>query len=261
MKHDSGTPEPTGRRRFLLAAAGTALLPAAGCGVIGGPQREQLAAPPVPPQIANVLPGQQWHYATLDGYRNAQVGELHARVLSRAEVSASSMLASAAPLVVALSDHQGRSRGEEYWVRPWQILVDPSYDLVQTFEAPVPYLPDVLAPGQGRNDFTWYRTPGSSFRNHWQQQLRTIGWERVQVPAGTFDALRVQRYINFQHADGWREFPWRQDTLWYAPVVGRWVRREWTGRYLWPGRPRTEAEEDRVAWVLTGWDVPGGTAG
>lgn len=251
------TPASPLRRRLLLA--GAAVLPA-GCALVG-PQREQLAAPAVPPAVAPVLPGQQWHYATIDGYRNVQRGELHARVLSPAEVAATSMLASAAPLVVALTGERGQPKGEEHWTKPWQILVDPSYDLAQVFESPMPYLPDVLAPGARRNDATWYTTPGSSFRNYWRQNLRATGWERVDVPAGSFDALRVERYINFQHADGWRQFPWRTDVLWYSPLVGRWVRREWTGRYLWPGRRRTEAEEDRVAWVLTGWDVPGGRVG
>ena len=110
-----------------------------------------------------------------------------------------------------------------------------------------------LEPGFRRTDTTWYRASASPDTLWWQQRLSAVRWERVSVPAGDFDALRIERFINFRHWDGWREHPWRTDTVWYAPTVGRWVQREWTGRYRWPGRRPVEASEDWVRWRLLEW--------
>ena len=70
------------------------------------------------------------------------------------------------------------------------------------------------------------------------------------MPAGEFDALRVERRIYFTHVDLRRSQSVRTEYLWYAPAVNRWVRREWTGQYIgWPVR-RGVAREDWVVHLL-----------
>jgi len=226
------------RRRLIVAAAA---LPAACAAPV-----PQLAPPAVPPPLPQVRVGQRWRYATIDLYRGTPVGELQAEVVRAGG-------GGRAPLVVALKDQRGGALGDEQWAHPWSIVVDPSYDTPQIFESPMPYLPDTLVPGARRSDATRYQVPNSSARFHWRQQLRATGWERVVVPAGSFDALRVERYINFEHWDIWRLMPWRIDVVWYAPEAGRWVQRDWTGQYRWPGRRPVEVEENRVRWQLLAW--------
>lgn len=228
------------RRRLLMAAAA---LPAACASPL-----PSLAPPATPPPPPRVTIGDRWHYETIDLYRGARVGELSAEVIRGA----------AAPLVVALTDQRGAPLGQSVWSRPWDVIVELAYDVPQTFEKPMPLLPDLLVPGARRSDATYYSVPNSSSRLYWRQSLRATGWERIEVPAGGFDALRVERYINFAHWDSWRELPWRIDTLWYAPLVERWVQREWTGRYRWPGgRQLVEADEDRIRWRLLDWHRAG----
>jgi hypothetical protein len=50
--------------------------------------------------------------------------------------------------------------------------------------------------------------------------------------------------------------PLRTDTLWYAPEVGRWVMREWTGNYMsgGPQPMRSRSLEDWVQWQLSAWE-------
>ena len=43
----------------------------------------------------------------------------------------------------------------------------------------------------------------------------------------------------------------RTDALWYAPQVGRWVRREWTGSFM-PGSPTPRAGMSRRPWRSSG---------
>ncbi|HLS55033.1 MAG TPA: hypothetical protein VK052_03115 [Zeimonas sp.] len=241
------TPPASVQRRRLLSAA-ACLLP------LGCATPQFVPPPPGPIGPPRVRVGQRWRYETIDLYRREKVGELAAQVI-RAEPPSQPRsggdTAASAPIVVALSDASGAPAGEERWARAWDVIVEPAYDAVQTFDRPMPLLPDRLEPGAARNDASWYRVPHASGRLIWRQWLRAAGWERVAVPAGDFVALRVERMIDFRHWDGWREWPQRFDTVWYAPEVNRWVQRDWTGEYRWPGGRRpVVAYEDRVRWRL-----------
>jgi len=265
-------PSSPARRRLLAAAA--CLLP----GACASPEFVPAPAQAVPPPAVRV--GQRWRYETVDLFRGARRGELLAEVIradrpgaspavpdapgapgapvrggagAAGTAGASTPLAAAAPIVVALRDEHGALLGEERWSRAWDVIVEPAYDMVQTFEAPMPLLPDRLEPGASRTDSSWYSVPHMSGRQYWRQWLRATGWERITVPAGTFDALRVERLIDFRHFDIWREFPQRLDIVWYAPQVNRWVRRDWSGEYRWPGRRPVVVFEDRVRWQLVDW--------
>ena len=232
------SPNPL-RRRLLIA--GAAALPAACTSPV-----PQLAPPATPPPQPQVRVGQRWHYETIELYRGSRVSDFYAEVTRDSG-------GGPAPLAVVLSDPQGVRIAEEQWTSPWTVVVDPSYDRPQIFEAPMPYLPDRLEPGSARKDFTHYGVADFSARLYWGQRLRATGWERIEVPAGTFDALRVERYINFEHWDTWRAHPWRVDVLWYAPAVERWVQRDWYGQYYWPSKRPVEAEENRIRWRLLDW--------
>lgn len=241
------TKPDTLRRRLLIAGAA---LPAACATPVPG-----IAPPAVPPALPTLALGQRWRYETIDLFRGQPIGELRAEVVRsspgpRLPAGTPRPAGYEAPLVVTLTDARGQPAGEEHWAGPWDVLLEPAYDAPQRFDAPMPLLPDRLAPGSRRTDTTWYAVPTSSDALWWQQRVHAVQWEIVTVPAGRFEALRIERFINFRHWDRWREQPWRTDTLWYAPAVGRWVQREWTGRYRWPGGRPVEADEDRVRWRL-----------
>lgn len=60
--------------------------------------------------------------------------------------------------------------------------------------------------------------------------------ERVQVPAGTFDTLKIRRRI---YAGDWEGFRFETniiETEWYAPALGYSVRRESTSNYMNPSQ-------------------------
>jgi hypothetical protein len=106
-----------------------------------------------------------------------------------------------------------------------------------------------------RSNTRYTTTPTTSSAYAWSQRLSVEGWERVTVPAGSFDALRIVRLINFEHPDVFRYSPERTDIAWYAPQVGRWVKREWTGDYMsgGPTSLRGRTREDWVNWQLTAY--------
>src|SRR5690606_25861916 len=62
----------------------------------------------------------------------------------------------------------------------------------------------------------------------------------------------IERQIRLGHPDFTRIDPYRHDVAWYAPELGRWVRREWRGWYYVPNdRSLSRLEEDWRIWVLT----------
>lgn len=59
------------------------------------------------------------------------------------------------------------------------------------------------------------------------------GWERVRVPAGEFDTIRVRRVVFLDYyLPNVRERSEAIETEWYAPALKQAVRRETTSRYV-----------------------------
>jgi hypothetical protein len=219
------------RRALLGAGLGGAALAAAGCASLP----ERLPARPL--SAPQVRPGDRWRYAVINRYNGEKTGEVIAQV------------SQASPLQIELTDEGGRRLGAELYSAPWQVIQEPFYDQIQIFDRPVPLVPWDVPQGDARTDETAYRTAGRDERYAWYVRSRAVQWERLRVPAGEFDTLRVQRDIWFAHTDRSRLSPSRRETLWYAPQVNRWVQREWTGHYHWFG-VRFQLREDWVSWRL-----------
>jgi hypothetical protein len=231
------------RRRSLVLAA-----PAAA--VAGGCARRAVSpasAPALEPPHPRA--GDRWSYRVINRYNGAPVGELQMD------------LTGLAPLVVAVRRDDEfaastRSPGvalEARYPSPWSVSVEPSYDLVLNFAAPVPMLPSVLRVGERSTAHTRYSVRGYSGNYDWQQSLRALREEVVTVPAGTFRTLVVHREIWFDYPDPFRYRSSRDDTVWYAPEVNGWVRREWTGRYRTDSVLRGWYYEDWLRWELTNY--------
>jgi hypothetical protein len=137
---------------------------------------------------------------------------------------------------------------------PWgMIIVDPHWDLVQVYKRPIPLWPTQLRPGWRSLINTQYRTTNATDLP-WQQTMRAYGWDSISVPAGQFMALRYTNWINFTHSD----FSWtnavRQETLWLAPEVGRWVARESRGSYYHADSVADQPFiESSYRWELLDW--------
>ena len=75
----------------------------------------------------------------------------------------------------------------------------------------------------------------------------------------------MQRTIWFDYPDVFRFNSSRIDSVWYAPEVNRWVRREWTGDYQHENSlgklGGTRRREDWVRWELVSYTPAAGPAG
>jgi hypothetical protein len=64
-------------------------------------------------------------------------------------------------------------------------------------------------------------------------EARVLGWEKIRVPAGEFDTLKVRRLVYLDYfAQGDRGQSVIREIDWYAPALGQVARRETTSQYL-----------------------------
>jgi hypothetical protein len=233
---DAGLTDPS--RRLLLAAA--AVLPAA-CAGTGG------SAPAQPVPAPRVRIGDRWRYRIVDRLSGRWLDEPSFEVI-----------AVEPEIVVRVSSRKPGPPREERFASAWSARVEWMYGAELSFDDPVPLLPSPIT-GSGGTTVTRYREGADPRQHRWTQTLAVRGWETVEVPAGRYACLRVERTIGFSSADdAGRDASTRNDTLWYAPAVNRWVQREWRGEFVSTGVGDNPAEgilaiEDRLLWQLTAY--------
>ena len=74
--------------------------------------------------------------------------------------------------------------------------------------------------------------PATGRRNSVRIDGQVVGAERISVPAGAFDTIKIKRRV---YAGDWNTFTFETniyETEWYAPALGRAVRSETTSEYL-----------------------------
>lgn len=190
-----------------------ALLALAGCAA------EPLYVPkdaPASVAPAQVQVGDFWEYRVKDAYTGFDRG------LHRYEVSY------AGPDRIVVDISRDGARIDSYVYAPgWNGLEHPLTNTQRFSYAPAfPAYAYPLAPGK-----TWYTVvtatdPATrrSYRVHTKGKV--VGWERIKVPAGEFDALRVQRYVFAGNMEGSRTQEEIAETDWYVPELRRVARTE-----------------------------------
>lgn len=230
------------RRRASLALIGLPL--SSGCSIerlpplVGTPLVGAGALPPVRPAAR----GQRWRYQLRNVYNSAVLDTVQESIDS---VDGGITLLRVSPTHGALP--------AEIHTRWGQVVQDPYWDVLQNHDQPLPLWIEPLQVGQVLRAQTRYRADGGSFKYWVQANARAVARERVTVPAGTFDVLRIERFIRLSHPDTRRSETTRTDTLWLAPEMGRWVARETNGQYVVPAPRAALLREDHWRWELMDW--------
>lgn len=243
------------RRDFLLFAAA-----ASACATRG-----IHAATPgdAGPRVRSPAVGQSWRYAKHDYVTGEQVDTQIDRVSKidqSVEIESRSETGADTPLAYP-------SWGESWWheymnadaarigglieiQKPWgSVVVDPHWSEMEFFEKALPLWPAELRPGWSTVVSTYYKIPGSDEAMPWQQTIHAQRWQSVTVPAGRFMTLRYYNLINFRYSVfAERTAAQRLEHLWFAPEIGRWVKRESMGTFH--EQLRTEVKESSYRWEL-----------
>jgi hypothetical protein len=252
-------------RRFFLASSAAW---SAGCATHGASSTATLSPAP---KIRAPAVGQSWRYAKRDLYTHAIVYDEVDRVASidrYIEIDSSNQASGqenaakaswGSALLRRFSGHRQRPAGAlpGEIQGPWgMVLVDPHWGKLQVYETPIPLWPAQLRPGWQVRVNTKYKTPDSEGGLRWDQTMKAHGWETITVPAGQFRALRYTNSIDFGCGDFARKDCTRQETLWFASEVGRWVARESSGSYYADDSASDQPfAEGGYRWELLEWSA------
>jgi hypothetical protein len=198
-----------------------------GCAAMMGLDNDptKIAAAPV----LNV--GDTWVYRVSDGYRNPNLWE-ETRTVTAANADAIHLhLIRHGERITA--DHAERDviLTPDFGVRQGALLL---WD-TRRFDPPWQRLRFPLQAGKSwsqrlnadKNDDAENRRWGSP-----AVATRVLGWEKITVPAGTFDALRIDQKLVLDDDNYWRHATRGSYSLWYAPAVNAVVKSEKYAAYI-----------------------------
>jgi hypothetical protein len=201
------------------------------------------------PSAPRFKTGDTWTYAVHDGYTKLERGTLRHTVTAADANKVVLAIEQGSGLGVGCRsvarDHSldklpGSSQvlcGEE--AKRWELAPGGAWlrhpltnGSTYTFTPPYPAHDFPLAAGK-----TWSGkvrshdlATGRDFEVHYSATV--VGWDRVKVPAGEFEALVIERAV----FDGYWDYTRGQSEIrereWYAPAIGRVVRREGRSQFL-----------------------------
>jgi hypothetical protein len=234
------------RRLFVLVLPVFFLASLAGC-ISSQPYPVGIVLPPpeVAPQVRAPQVGQEWVYIVRNVFNQAIVDTVTEKIVSvDKEVR-----------IQRVGLKSGRLPDEIQ--SPWgYILQDPHWTPPQVFQRALPLWPENLAPKWTGFYKVRYQVPGFPNSSYgWSLGVTAIDWERVSVQAGQFSTLKYQNVAPyFESNDLFRVLNYRQEDVWLAPEIGRWVIRRGFGRYITPGVFWADAYwEDYLEWELISW--------
>lgn len=247
------------RREFILLAGAVSV----GCVARG----TTTPAPSGPPSgVRAPAMGQSWTYAKHDYFTGAIVDTQTDRVSKiGTSVEIESRSESSGDKSITYP-----SWGERWWEeymgtdtkiaraptevqKPWgMVVVDPHWSELQAFEKAIPLWPTKLRPGWSTMVNTQYMIPDSHETMPSQLTMSAQRWESITVPAGRFTALHYYNIIDFRFTNvSERTAALRQENIWFAPEIGRWVVRE--SRGIFRDDVGTEVNESSYRWELMSW--------
>jgi hypothetical protein len=232
------------KRKFVIQCLS---LPLAACSIYRLQNVKTLSiVPPAQPSFRPAQIGQSWKYQKLNVFNSDVVDVFTERI---SEISASGVR-------INRSSITGRSLGDEIQA-PWgQLSRDPYWDYQQNFNQTIPLFLDLGQQNFGANHSLWYQ-PNESSSKYWMTiYMYQRSWERVTLPIGTFDTIKIEKRIRLQHPDFTRLDTTRFDQYWFCPEIGRWVIRETSGRYIDSnsrGFMRSDLNEDSFRYELLSW--------
>jgi hypothetical protein len=189
-----------------------------------------------PAETAVPAPGERWTYRIVNGYNNLEVGKTRYEVVS------------AAPdrFEVRVTDETSGITRSRSFFSGWN-PDSGNYPVglaTGGFWSGIPPGGEVhYAPALPQ--FRFPLTPGKSW---WESVIvidsvsgkqvpvtvlgRIQGMERIAVPAGEFDTVKVSRDLYYQDAEWWRTSTWQSTTDWFAPSINRVVRHREHSQYM-----------------------------
>jgi hypothetical protein len=221
----SGLTSATFRQRGIEVAACALLgllVNLAGCAAAPPLAQQPPAGMSASVPAPTISTGDSWTYRVRDGFtglpRDDQRHEVTRAAAGRIEVAG----------------NVERGDGSQVYDAEWNWLRRPATDL-QTFEYSPAYQAYAfpLAPGKTWRSESIATDPRDGRRFPVKIEAKVLGWERVRVPAGEFDALKIQRIVTIGYWESMtRGSSYIKEYDWYAPSAKWAVKREAEAMYF-----------------------------
>ena len=215
---------------LLIAAGCAATLPQTPQGNLS----PRVAAP-------DIRVGDSWAYQFHDGYTQLPKGTLEYRVSAVQDDT------------VTVQVRHGDLQWAESYTRDWNWRERPMTNL-QDFRYSPPYtaLPFPLAAGKAWHGNVQATDPKTGRANRVRIDGDALGWERVKVPAGEFEALKIRRIVYAGNFDYFRGEDRIIEYDWYSPQLGQIVKQESLSEYDDTSR---SCKHSRCYAVRKDWNV------
>ena len=189
--------------------------------------------------------GESYVYRLTDGYTRQVRGQISYRIDA---IDAYHMVVAVIPDTPSL----GTARTDIYtnegnWLRHPLINHDQPVDY--EFESAFPAYQFPLEPGKSWSLRVVATNPATGRRNSVRVDGEVLGVEKIRVPAGEFDTIKIRRLVYASDGDGFLRETNIAETDWYAPTLGRAVRTESTSQF----RDLTKAR--CCIWRAGDWNV------
>ena len=104
-------------------------------------------------------------------------------------------------------------------------------DEVRRYPTPLQRVTFPIAPGQRSTKWVDVVSEPDGKKGQINYSVRTRSWEKVTVPAGTFDAIRVDVLMILDDSDAFRNGTNCNFTYWYSPAASGTVRERRSAQY------------------------------
>lgn len=166
--------------------------------------------------------GDVWTYAARNAYNDIQ------KAIYRTEVTG----VSAAGIATRVTNETTQTVTNERFTRSWNpIFAEWAALRPLEFSPAYPEFPDRIESGVSWNVETMSRDPATSRQMKMEVWGKVLGAERVRVPAGEFDCIKIRRDTLLDDAEVWRGRTRVWEFEWYAPSLQRTVKYETRSEY------------------------------
>ena len=224
------------------------------------PQQIALAAPSIPrPQpIINVggrverpdiRVGDQWKYQVTDNY----TGSKKTIAVEVVRVNDNYIYTQSGQTAVAALDSAPTGGALDVWDRNWNLLRQGDIEYVPFY----PTMQFPMEPGKSWSGSVIFDVGVSVKLNH-DLKAVVVGWERVTVPAGTFDAVKLSLQGTYHVLSvGQGGTGGIIDTIWYAPAIRQIIKKEIQQRGFGPSGSTLTTNAAHLYAQLERWELVG----